>query len=90
MDKSAALWERGVEADWPEFGLPDRIQTDNGSDFKGQTFVRAAPTSGSSFIFAQSVLPATVGISNVLSARLRQKFIFCLSGVSVNGPDLRY
>jgi len=45
-DKSEALRERGIAADWPGFGLPDAIHTDNGSDFKGQTFAHACANLG--------------------------------------------
>lgn len=46
LDKSEALRERGIDADWPGFGLPDTIHTDNGSDFKGQTFTHACANLG--------------------------------------------
>ncbi|HWU61507.1 MAG TPA: Mu transposase C-terminal domain-containing protein [Ensifer sp.] len=46
MDKSEALRYRGIDADWPGFGLPDTIHTDNGSEFKGQTFAHACANLG--------------------------------------------
>jgi len=46
LDKSEGLHARGIEAEWPGFGLPDTIQTDNGSDFRGQAFAHACANLG--------------------------------------------
>lgn len=46
LDKADALRERGVVADWPAFGLPDGIHSDNGSDFRSVTFQRACANLG--------------------------------------------
>ncbi len=46
LDKADALRERGVVADWPAFGLPDGVHSDNGSDFRSATFQRACANLG--------------------------------------------
>jgi putative transposase len=46
LDKADALREREVAADWPGFGLPDGIHSDNGSDFRSATFRRACANLG--------------------------------------------
>lgn len=46
LDKADALRERGIEADWPAFGLPDVLHSDNGSDFRSATFRRACANLG--------------------------------------------
>jgi len=46
LDKADALRERDVEADWPGFGLPDGVHSDNGADFRSATFQRACANLG--------------------------------------------
>lgn len=46
LDKSEGLRAGGIEGEWPGFGLPDTIQTDNGSDFRGQAFAHACANLG--------------------------------------------
>ena len=46
LDKADALRERDVAADWPAFGLPDGVHSDNGSDFRSTTFQRACANLG--------------------------------------------
>lgn len=46
LDKADALRERDIDADWPAFGLPDGVHSDNGSDFRGATFQRACANLG--------------------------------------------
>jgi putative transposase len=46
LDKADALRERGIDAAWPAFGLPDGIHSDNGSDFRSDTFRRACANLG--------------------------------------------
>ena len=46
LDKADALREREVAADWPAFGLPDGVHSDNGSDFRSATFQRACANLG--------------------------------------------
>jgi putative transposase len=46
LDKADGLRERGVVADWPAFGLPDGVHSDNGSDFRSATFQRACANLG--------------------------------------------
>ncbi len=46
LDKADALRERAVDAEWPAFGLPDGVHSDNGSDFQSATFQRACANLG--------------------------------------------
>lgn len=46
LDKADAMRERDVVADWPAFGLPDGVHSDNGSDFRSATFQRACANLG--------------------------------------------
>ena len=46
LSKDEALAERGIAADWPAFGLPELIHTDNGSDFRSRSFARACGNLG--------------------------------------------
>lgn len=46
LDKADALRERGVDAAWPAFGLPDGVHSDNGSDFRSDAFQRACANLG--------------------------------------------
>lgn len=41
LSKESHLAERGLHFDWPCFGIPDSIHTDNGSDFHSSTLARA-------------------------------------------------
>lgn len=42
LPKKAELERLGVEGEWPIYGFPTMIHTDNGSDFIGKTLYRAA------------------------------------------------
>ena len=42
LPKKAELERLGVEGEWPIYGFPTMIHTDNGSDFLGKTLHRAA------------------------------------------------
>jgi putative transposase len=46
LPKDAALAEREIAAEWPGFGLPETIHSDNGSDFCSRTFARACANLG--------------------------------------------
>ena len=46
LAKDAALAERGISAEWPAFGLPELVHSDNGSDFRSQSFARACSNLG--------------------------------------------
>lgn len=46
MPKSLWLQARGIDAEWPVFGLPDIIHLDNGREFHGKALVRGAPEHG--------------------------------------------
>lgn len=46
LSKDEALAERGISADWPGFGLPELVHTDNGSDFRSRSFARACSNLG--------------------------------------------
>ena len=46
LPKDEALPERGIAADWPAFGLPELVHTDNGSDFRSRSFARACSNLG--------------------------------------------
>jgi putative transposase len=46
LPKVEALAERGVAADWPGFGLPELIHSDNGADFRSRAFTRACANLG--------------------------------------------
>ena len=46
LSKDEALSKRGISADWPAFGLPDTVHTDNGSDFRSKSFARACANFG--------------------------------------------
>lgn len=46
MPKSLWLQARGIDAEWPVFGLPDIIHLDNGREFHGKALVREAPEHG--------------------------------------------
>jgi putative transposase len=46
LSKDEALAERGISADWPAFGLPELVHTDNGSDFRSRSFARACSNLG--------------------------------------------
>jgi putative transposase len=46
LPKDEALAERGISAEWPAFGLPELVHTDNGSDFRSRSFTRACSNLG--------------------------------------------
>nr|WP_272809341.1 transposase family protein [Shinella sp. YE25] len=46
MPKAPWLQARGIDAEWPVFGLPDIIHLDNGREFHGKALVRGAPEHG--------------------------------------------
>jgi putative transposase len=46
LAKDAALAEREIAAEWPGFGLPEVIHSDNGSDFRSRAFARACANLG--------------------------------------------
>jgi putative transposase len=46
LPKDEALAERGISAEWPAFGLPELVHTDNGSDFRSRAFARACSNLG--------------------------------------------
>jgi putative transposase len=46
FDKSAWLRERDISDPWPVAGLPDRLQVDNGRDFRGRAFQRGCEDAG--------------------------------------------
>jgi len=46
LPKDEALAERGISAEWPAFGLPELVHTDNGSDFRSRSFARACSNLG--------------------------------------------
>jgi putative transposase len=46
LPKADALAERGIVADWPAFGVPELIHTDNGADFRSRSFTRACANLG--------------------------------------------
>ena len=46
LAKDEALAERGISAEWPAFGLPELVHTDNGSDFRSRSFARACSNLG--------------------------------------------
>lgn len=46
LPKDNWLASRGIEAEWPVFGLPDVIHLDNGREFHGKALVRGAAEHG--------------------------------------------
>ena len=46
LAKDEALAERGISAEWPAFGLPELVHSDNGSDFRSRSFARACSNLG--------------------------------------------
>ncbi|CAN7659828.1 DDE-type integrase/transposase/recombinase [Phenylobacterium sp. LjRoot225] len=46
LPKAEALAERGIAADWPAFGTPELIHSDNGADFRSRSFARACANLG--------------------------------------------
>ncbi|MBX4963355.1 Mu transposase C-terminal domain-containing protein [Rhizobium binae] len=46
LPKDSWLASRGIEAEWPVFGLPDVIHLDNGREFHGKALVRGAAEHG--------------------------------------------
>jgi putative transposase len=46
LTKDEVLAQRGIAVDWPAFGLPELIHTDNGSDFRSRAFARACANLG--------------------------------------------
>lgn len=46
MPKAPWLQARGIDAEWPVFGLPNIIHLDNGREFHGKALVRGAPEHG--------------------------------------------
>ncbi|OYX04277.1 MAG: integrase [Caulobacter vibrioides] len=46
LPKDEALAERGISAEWPAFGLPELVHTDNGSDFRSRSFSHACSNLG--------------------------------------------
>jgi len=46
LAKDEALAQRGIEVDWPAFGVPELLHSDNGSDFRSKAFARACANLG--------------------------------------------
>ncbi len=46
LPKDEAMAERGISAEWPAFGLPELVNTDNGSDFRSRSFAHACSNLG--------------------------------------------
>ena len=46
LPKDEALAEREISAEWPAFGLPELVHTDNGSDFRSRSFARTCSNLG--------------------------------------------
>jgi putative transposase len=46
LAKDEALAQRGIDVDWPAFGVPELLHSDNGSDFRSKVFARACANLG--------------------------------------------
>jgi putative transposase len=57
MPKEPWLQAKGIDAEWPVFGLPDVIHLDNGAEFHGKALVRGAPEHGIELMYRPVARP---------------------------------
>ncbi|MFJ6327856.1 MULTISPECIES: Mu transposase C-terminal domain-containing protein [unclassified Rhizobium] len=57
MPKEPWLQAKGIDAEWPVFGLPDVIHLDNGAEFHGKALVRGAPEHGIDLMYRPVARP---------------------------------
>lgn len=57
MPKASWLQARGIDTEWPAFGVPDVIHLDNGAEFHGKALVRGAPEHGIELMYRPVARP---------------------------------
>ncbi|MBB3428314.1 putative transposase [Rhizobium sp. BK312] len=57
MPKEPWLQAKGIDVEWPVFGLPDVIHLDNGSEFHGKALVRGASEHGIELMYRPVARP---------------------------------
>ncbi|MBB5577848.1 MULTISPECIES: Mu transposase C-terminal domain-containing protein [Rhizobium] len=70
LPKESWLASRGIEAEWPVFGLPDVIHLDNGREFHGKALVRGAAEHGVELQYRPVARPHFGGIERLIGTMM--------------------